>query len=110
MNKKIGRLLRPNMGAYFVLLFGFAVATALCGQYVLAGIELAVLAVGVTLYLLLRVNRKKQLKSFLEKTVDTHTGVQYFFHQSGYAGGLSVLVDAEGKPLLYRRKPDAPEY
>lgn len=42
--------------------------------------------------------------------VDTHTGVQYFFHQSGYAGGMTVLVDAEGKPLLYRRTPDAPEY
>ena len=42
--------------------------------------------------------------------VDTYTGVQYFFHQSGYAGGMTVLVDAEGKPLLYRRTPEAPEY
>ena len=42
--------------------------------------------------------------------VDTQTGVQYFFHASGYAGGLTVLVDAEGKPLLYRRTPEAPEY
>ena len=42
--------------------------------------------------------------------VDTRTGVQYFFRQSGYAGGMCVLVDAEGKPLLYRRTPDAPEY
>lgn len=42
--------------------------------------------------------------------VDTQTGVQYFFHQNGSAGGLTVLVDAEGKPLLYRRTPDAPEY
>ena len=42
--------------------------------------------------------------------VDTYTGVQYFFHASGYAGGMAVLVDAEGKPLLYRRKPDVPEY
>ena len=42
--------------------------------------------------------------------VDTQTGVQYFFHQSGYAGGMAVLVDAEGKPILYRRTPNAPEY
>ena len=42
--------------------------------------------------------------------VDTQTGVQYFFHASGYAGGMCVLVDAEGKPLLYRSAPDAPEY
>lgn len=42
--------------------------------------------------------------------VDTQTGVQYFFHASGYAGGLTPLLDAEGKPLLYRRTPEAPEY
>ena len=42
--------------------------------------------------------------------VDTQTGVQYFFHVSGYAGGMCVLVDAEGKPLLYRSAPEAPEY
>ena len=42
--------------------------------------------------------------------VDTQTGVQYFFLASGYAGGMTVLVDAEGKPLLYRRTPEAPEY
>ena len=67
MSKRIGRLLRPNMGAYFVLLFGFAVISALCGQYMLAGIELVLLAAGITLYLLLRTNRRKQLKNFLEK-------------------------------------------
>ena len=32
--------------------------------------------------------------------VDTETGVNYVFHQSGYAGGLTVLVDAEGKPIV----------
>ena len=41
--------------------------------------------------------------------VDTQTGVQYLFHFDGSAAGLTVLVDAEGKPLLYRRTPDAPE-
>ena len=30
---------------------------------------------------------------------DRHTGVQYLFVQVGYAGGLTVLVDADGKPL-----------
>lgn len=41
--------------------------------------------------------------------VDTQTGVQYLFHSNGNAAGLTVLVDAEGKPLLYRKTPDAPE-
>ena len=30
---------------------------------------------------------------------DRETGVQYLFVQVGYAGGLTVLVDADGKPL-----------
>ena len=42
--------------------------------------------------------------------VDTQTGVQYLYPASGNSGGLTVLVDAEGKPLLHRRIPDAPEY
>ena len=37
--------------------------------------------------------------------VDTETGVQYLFIQSGYAGGLTVLVDKDGKPLLAPRTP-----
>ena len=32
--------------------------------------------------------------------VDRETGVNYLFHQSGYAGGLCVLVDREGKPII----------
>ena len=39
-----------------------------------------------------------------EILVDTETGVQYLFRASGYAGGLTPLLDAEGKPLLYREK------
>ena len=32
--------------------------------------------------------------------VDTQTGVNYLFHCSGYAGGLTVLLDREGKPVI----------
>ena len=45
-----------------------------------------------------------------EVWVDTQTGVQYFYHAAGNSGGLTVLVDAEGKPLLYRKTPNAPEF
>jgi hypothetical protein len=31
---------------------------------------------------------------------DTKTGVQYLFAYEGYAGGLTVLVDKDGKPLI----------
>lgn len=32
--------------------------------------------------------------------VDRETGVNYLFHQSGYAGGLTPLLDREGKPII----------
>ena len=76
MNKKLERLLRPNMGLYYVLMLGFVAATALLQQYVLAGIEFAVWALVMTGYLLHQANRKKQIKSFLDKAVDEQSGVQ----------------------------------
>ena len=32
--------------------------------------------------------------------VDRETGVNYLFVQSGYAGGLTVLLDQYGKPVV----------
>ena len=32
--------------------------------------------------------------------VDTVTGVNYFYHNNGYGGGLTVLVDKDGKPIV----------
>ena len=32
--------------------------------------------------------------------VDRQTGVNYLFTQAGYAGGLCVLGDREGKPIV----------
>lgn len=33
--------------------------------------------------------------------VDTETGVMYLFRGAGYRGGLTVMVDTDGKPLIY---------
>ncbi len=32
--------------------------------------------------------------------VDKETGVNYLFHAGGYAGGLTPLLDREGKPVI----------
>ncbi|MCD7858772.1 MAG: DUF6440 family protein [Firmicutes bacterium] len=32
--------------------------------------------------------------------VDTQTGVNYLWHESGYAGGLTALLDRDGKPVV----------
>ena len=36
----------------------------------------------------------------IEILVDKETGVNYLFRHSGYAGGLTVLLDREGKPVV----------
>ena len=38
--------------------------------------------------------------STIEIWVDTQTGVNYLFQASGYAGGLSPLLDRDGKPVI----------
>ena len=56
-------------------------------------------------------SRKKEEKRFVrihsdgafsgnEIWVDRKTGVNYLFHASGYAGGLTPLLDREGKPVI----------
>ena len=40
------------------------------------------------------------VNSIMEIWVDRKTGVNYLFTQSGYAGGLTPLLDREGKPIV----------
>lgn len=32
--------------------------------------------------------------------VDKVTGVNYLYHKDGYSGGLTPLLDADGKPVV----------
>lgn len=36
----------------------------------------------------------------IEIWVDKQTGVNYVFHQSGNAGGMTALLDRDGKPVI----------
>ena len=36
----------------------------------------------------------------VEIWVDKETGVNYLYRSSGYAGGMTVLLDKDGKPVL----------
>ena len=40
----------------------------------------------------------------MEIWVDTETGVHYLYRQSGYSGGMTVLLDSEGKPVITPKK------
>lgn len=41
---------------------------------------------------------------FLEVWVDTETGVNYLWHKAGNAGGLTPLLDENGKPIVTKEK------
>ena len=43
---------------------------------------------------------KQGITDITEIWVDRKTGVNYVFHASGYAGGLTPLLDREGKPVV----------
>lgn len=36
----------------------------------------------------------------IEVWVDKETGVNYLYRQSGYSGGMTVLLDKDGKPVI----------
>ena len=36
----------------------------------------------------------------IEIWVDQVTGVNYLYRQSGYSGGLTVMLDREGRPVI----------
>lgn len=44
--------------------------------------------------------------SGIEIIVDTETGVNYLFAQAGYAGGLTPLLDKDGKPIITKTEEE----
>ena len=45
-----------------------------------------------------------ELGVFTDIYVDKETGVMYLFVKNGYGGGLTVMVDEDGKPLIWDGK------
>ena len=41
----------------------------------------------------------------MEIWVDRETGINYIFHASGNAGGMTVLLDKDGKPVVSALSP-----
>lgn len=38
--------------------------------------------------------------------VDRETGVNYLWHEDGYSGGLTPLLDAQGRPIITPREEE----
>lgn len=43
---------------------------------------------------------KQGIVSVMEVWVDTETGVNYLYHEDGYSGGLTPLLDSDGKIVV----------
>ncbi|QNL44247.1 xylan 1,4-beta-xylosidase [Oscillibacter hominis] len=49
-----------------------------------------------------RVYKESSIGESNEVWVDRTSGVNYFYHSSGYGGGLTPLLGADGRPLVTR--------
>lgn len=56
---------------------------------------------------IVNVDGEVRINTEIEKIfVDKETGVNYLFISNGHAGGLTPLLDAEGKPVITKGTAD----
>ena len=71
MNKKLGRLLRPGVGIYFVVMALFCGAALVLGEYWLAAAESAVTLLVFTVYMVNRSYRDRQIRKYIQSASNT---------------------------------------
>jgi hypothetical protein len=47
-----------------------------------------------------KIYKQGKMMALTEIWVDKVTGVNYLYHIDGYSGGLTPLLDREGKPII----------
>lgn len=48
----------------------------------------------------IRIFSQNSFGTAMEVWADRETGVNYLYRRDGYSGGMTVLVDRDGKPLI----------
>ena len=71
MNYRLGRLLRPCAGAYFVVMAVFCAATLLAGEYWLAAGEATVTLAAFGVYVMNRKRREWKIQRYLRAAPNT---------------------------------------
>lgn len=71
MNRKLGRLLQPGMGMYFLVMLAFALAALITDYPVLAAAEVSVTALLFVFYQFRKVHRRKELEAFIQSATNT---------------------------------------
>lgn len=74
MDKKIGRLIKPNTGIFIVIMCCFSAAALAFQQYILAGAELVLTAVSGLCYLVWFNRRRAKLQAFLHTAMEETAG------------------------------------
>ena len=71
MNRKLGRLLRPGMGMYFLVMAAFCAAALLEEQYWLAAAETSVTLLVFMLYIMNRNRRDREIQQYIQTASNT---------------------------------------
>ena len=70
MNKLLGRLFRPSSWVYYVMMLAFSVAAGVMRDYLLSAVSLAATGLVLAFHLIMKGQRRKALKDFLEKNLE----------------------------------------
>ena len=76
MQKKVEKLLRPNMIWFFAFMLIVPVAAFLMDQYLLMTISLLAAALALAVYIYSQTLRKKKLEKYIRKNIDRINGVE----------------------------------
>lgn len=71
MNKKLGRLIEPGMGLYFVVMLAFAVTAFLLNQPIVAAAEAGTTTLLFAFYQLNKVRRRREIAAYIQSATDT---------------------------------------
>ena len=71
MNRKLGRLLRPGMGMYFLVMAAFCAAALLEERYWLAAVETTVTLLVFMLYVMNRNRRDRKIQQYIQTASNT---------------------------------------
>ena len=105
MNKKLGSVLHSHVWLYFVMMGGFALATALMGQYMLAAAEAGLTILVILVAMIHKRNRRWETQQFLNKITDVQAGTKGV--ESPFPTCVIRMPDGE---VLYANKRDTKRY
>lgn len=100
MNKKVQRLLQPNMPVYFIVMALFCVAALVLGQYYLALGETAAMLLLLLYYRIMAARRKSTLNEYIRQTNEMMNRAE-----SGEVPFPVALILLNEKELVWYNKP-----